>query len=81
MISNVSGFFRVCNAIIKTILVYCEPQPVNKKSTRSKKNKKDSRNKDVEKARNENYSGELSEKKKELLRVAKKYRITDLISR
>ncbi|CAB4004855.1 inhibitor of Bruton tyrosine kinase [Paramuricea clavata] len=62
--------------------VYFEPEPVkrDKKSTRSKKNKKDGGNKDLGSAGSE-YSGELSGKRKELLRVAKKYRITELFSR
>jgi hypothetical protein len=62
-------------------LVYFEPEPVKreKKSTRSKKSKKDGGNKDL--GTRSEYSGELSGKRKELLRVAKKYRITELISR
>lgn len=58
-------------------LVYPESRPVKqeKKSTRSKKKKK--YNESLERK----DCGELSRKKKELLRVAKKYRINELVSR
>ena len=76
-------------------LAYPESQPVKqeKKSTRSKKKRKDGeslerkdsgelsrKKKDGESLEIED-SGELSRKKKELLRIAKKYQINELIAR
>ena len=53
----------------------CQPVKQEKKSTRSKKKKK--YNESLERK----DCGELSRKKKELLRVAKKYRVNELVSR
>lgn len=58
-------------------LAYPKSQPVKqeKKSTRSKKKRKDGESLERK------DSGELSRKKKELMRVGKKYRINELVSR
>ena len=70
--------------VTEPTLAFSEPRVVKQEnnSRRFKKSRRDVENKEEwRKANNDHCSKELSEKRKELLRVARKYRITELISR